>query len=407
MPAFDYIAVDSHGRKQKGVLEGDSARQIRQQLKDKGWLPVSVDAAANEQGRDEKTGGLLQSRRGMTAYELALVTRQLATLIQAGIPLEETLKAVARQSEKPATQSLLLAVRGKVLEGFPLAQSMASYPRAFPDLYRATVAAGEKSGHLDLVLQQLADYTENRYNTQKQIQGAMIYPIILTSLALLIVGGLLTYVVPDIVKVFSNSHQQLPVLTRGLIALSHGVKTSGPYLLVLLIAGGWLFKRFLATEKGRYLVDRWLLRLPLIRRMIRGANAARFASTLSILSRSGVPLVEGLHISAAVSSNWLIRDAIKEAAVKVTEGGSLSHSIEKSGFFPPMMVQMLRSGEAGGDLDAMLARAASMQERELSSLITTLVGLFEPLMLLVMAGVVLLIVLAIMLPIVSMNNLVH
>lgn len=406
MPAFDYVAVDAQGKKQKGVLDGDSARQIRQQLRDKGLLPVSVDPAAGEQTREEKTG-LMQSRKGLGAYELALVTRQMATLIQSGIPLEETLRAVARQTEKPATQSLLLAVRGKVVEGFPLAQSMAAYPRAFPDLYRATVAAGEKSGHLDLVLQQLADYTENRYTTQKQIQGAMIYPIILTTLAILIVTGLLAYVVPDIVKVFKNSHQELPALTRGLIALSNAVKGAGPYLLVLLVIGGWMFKRFIATDRGRYAVDRFLLRLPLVGRMVRGANAARFASTLSILSKSGVPLVEGLHISAAVSSNWLIRDAIKEAAHKVTEGGSLSHSIEKSGYFPPMMVQMLRSGETGGELDEMLGRAAAMQERELSSLITTLVGLFEPMMLLVMAGVVLLIVLAIMLPIVSMNNLVH
>lgn len=406
MPAFEFVAVDAQGRKQKGVLDGDSARQIRQQLREKNWLPVSVDPAAGEQTREEKTG-LMQSRKGLGAYELALVTRQMATLIQAGIPLEETLRAVARQTEKPATQSLLLAVRGKVVEGYPLAQSMAAYPRAFPDLYRATVAAGEKSGHLDLVLEQLADYTENRYTTQKQIQGAMIYPIILTTLAILIVVGLLTYVVPDIVKVFKNSHQELPALTRGLIGMSNFLKSAGPYLLVMLAIGGWLLKRFVNTERGRYAFDRLMLKLPLIGRMVRGANAARFASTLSILSKSGVPLVEGLHISAAVSSNWLIRDAIKDAALKVTEGGSLSNSIDKSGFFPPMMVQMLRSGETGGELDEMLGRAAAMQERELSALITTLVGLFEPLMLLVMAGVVLMIVLAIMLPIVSMNNLVH
>ncbi len=406
MPAFDFIAVDTDGRKQKGVLDADSARQVRQQLRDRGLLPVTVEPAASEQTREEKTG-LMQSRRGMGAFELALVTRQMATLIQAGIPLEETLRAVARQTEKPATQSLLLAVRGKVLEGFPLAQSMAGFPRAFPELYRATVAAGEKSGHLDLVLQQLADYTENRYTTQKQIQGAMIYPIILTTLAILIVVGLLTYVVPDIVKVFKNSHHELPALTRGLIALSNGVKSAGPYLLVLMILGGWMGKRFVSTDRGRYALDSLLLRLPLVGRMVRGANAARFASTLSILTKSGVPLVEGLHISASVSSNWWIRDAIKEAALKVTEGGSLGHAIEKSGYFPPMMVQMLRSGESGGDLDEMLGRAANMQERELSSLITTLVGLFEPMMLLVMAGVVLMIVLAIMLPIVSMNNLVH
>lgn len=406
MPAFDFIAVDAQGKKQKGVLEGDSSRQIRQQLRDKGWFPTSVEPASSEQSSTEKSS-FWQQGKGLTAYELALVTRQLATLIQAGIPLEETLKAVAKQSEKPAVQSLLLAVRGKVLEGYPLAQSFAAFPKAFPDLYRATVAAGEKSGHLDLVLQQLADYTENRFTTQKQIQGAMIYPIILTTLALAIVVGLLTYVVPDIVKVFSNSHQQLPALTRGLIATSNAVKTLGPFMLVALVFAGWLGHKTLKTEKGRYAFDAFVLRVPLVQRIAKGANAARFASTLSILSRSGVPLVEGLYIAAAVTSNWHVRDAILEAAVKVTEGGNLSNSLEKSRYFPPMMIQMLRSGETGGELDEMLARAAQMQDRELSSLITTMVGLFEPLMLLVMAGVVLIIVLAIMLPIVSMNNLVH
>ena len=218
MPAFDYIAVDAQGKKQKGVLEGDSSRQIRQQLREKGWIPSSVEAASSDQKSAAEKQPFWQTKKGLTAYELALVTRQLATLIQSGIPLEETLKAVAKQSEKPQVQSLLLAVRGKVLEGYPLAQSFAAFPKAFPDLYRATVAAGEKSGHLDLVLQQLADYTENRFATQKQIQGAMIYPIILTTLALAIVVGLLAYVVPDIVKVFTHSHQQLPFLTRALIA---------------------------------------------------------------------------------------------------------------------------------------------------------------------------------------------
>ena len=406
MPAFDYIALDAQGKKQKGVLEGDSARQIRQQLRDKGWFPTSVEAASSEQANNEKTP-FWQSSKGLTAYELALVTRQLATLIQAGIPLEETLKAVAKQSEKPQVQSLLLAVRGKVLEGYPLAQSFAAFPKAFPDLYRATVAAGEKSGHLDLVLQQLADYTENRFTTQKQIQGALIYPIILTTLAIAIVVGLLTYVVPDIVKVFTNSHQQLPFLTRALIAASNGVKTFAPLIVLVLVVGAWLFKKSLDTEKGRYAFDGFVLRVPLVSRISKGANAARFASTLSILSKSGVPLVEALYIAAAVASNWHIRDAILEAAVKVTEGGSISGSLEKSRYFPPMMIQMLRSGETGGELDEMLARSAQMQDRELSSLITTMVGLFEPLMLLVMAGVVLIIVLAIMLPIVSMNSLVH
>lgn len=404
MPAFEYVSVDASGRKQKGVLEADSARQVRQQLRDKGWLPVSVEPAAGEHKAEK--GALSFMRRGMSAYELALITRQLATLIQAGIPVEECLRAVSRQTERPGLQSLLLAVRARVIEGYTLAQSMSEFPQAFPDLYRATVAAGEKSGHLDLVLNQLADYTESRYDTQKKIQGALIYPIILTVLATLIVVGLLTYVVPDIVRVFDSSKHQLPLLTRGLIATSHIVKTLGPWLLLALVIAGFALRPMLKQEATRYRLHAWQLRLPLFGRLVRGANASRFASTLSILTRSGVPLVEALRIAAEVSSNLLIRDAIRRTAVKVTEGGSLNRSLEESGYFPPMMLQMIASGEQSGELDEMLSRAATMQEKELSSLITTLVGLFEPMMLLIMAGVVLLIVLAIMLPILSMNNLV-
>lgn len=404
MPAFEYVSVDSDGRKQKGVLEADSARQVRQQLRDKGWLPISVEAAAAEHKKATSRFSFL--RGGMSAYELALITRQLATLIQAGIPLEECLRAVSRQTERPGLQSLMLAVRARVIEGYTLAQSFSEFPQAFPALYRATVAAGEKSGHLDLVLNQLADYTESRYDTQKKIQGALIYPIILTLLAVGIVVGMLTYVVPDIVKVFDSSRQQLPLLTRGLIATSHFVRTVGPWLLLLSVVAGFMARPLLKKESTRYWIHGRLLRLPLIGKLVRGANAARFASTLSILTRSGVPLVEALRIAAEVSSNLLIRDAVRQAAVKVTEGGSLSRALEDSAYFPPMMMQMISSGEQSGELDEMLKRAATMQEKELGNLIATLVGLFEPMMLLMMAGVVLMIVLAIMLPILSMNNLV-
>lgn len=405
MPAFEFVSVDAAGRKQKGVLEADSARQVRQQLRDKGWLPVSVEPAAGEHKASARSSlGLF--RRGMSAWELALITRQLATLIQAGIPVEECLRAVSRQTERPALQSLLLAVRARVIEGYTLAQALSEFPQAFPELYRATVSAGEKSGHLDLVLNQLADYTEARYDLQKKIQGALIYPIILTFLATAIVMGLLTYVVPDIVKVFEGSKQELPLLTRGLIAASDFMKVAAPWLVLGMVAAALSFRRALRKEPFRYRVHAWQLRLPLFGKLVRGTNATRFASTLSILTRSSVPLVEALRIAAEVSSNLLIRDAIRQAAVKVTEGGSLSRALEECGYFPPMMMQMISSGEQSGELDEMLARGATMQEKELSSLITTLVGLFEPLMLLLMAGVVLLIVLAIMLPILSMNSLV-
>lgn len=402
MPAYQFIAVDSAGKQHKGVLEADSARQIRQQLRDKDWMPVQVEPVEEAKTTESAKGWFQKS---ISAYDLALLTRQLSVLIAASIPLEEALRSVAKQSEKAHVQSLLLSVRSRVLEGHSLANALRQAGR-FPPLYIATIAAGEKSGHLDLILNQLADYTENRFAMQKKIQGAMIYPLVLMLMSFLIIMGLMTYVVPDIVKVFANSDQALPLLTRGMMAASDFIRNFWPAMIIVTVVLMVLFVRFARTESGRYTIDRLTLRLPLFAKLSRGINSARFASTLSILTQSGVPLVEALHIGAAVSSNWLIRDAIETAAVKVTEGGNLATQLERSGYFPPMMVQMIRSGEASGELDNMLARAAVMQDREVTTLIGTLLALLEPLMLIFMAGIVLVIVLAVMLPIVNMNNLV-
>ncbi len=402
MPAYQFVAIDADGRQQKGVMEGDSARQIRQQLRDKTWIPVQVEPVEDNKAMME---GRKWFQRGLNAYDLALLTRQLSVLIAAGIPLEETLRAVARQSEKPHVQSLVHSVRSKVLEGHSLAQSLRMSGR-FPPLYIATIAAGEKSGHLDLILNQLADYTENRFAMQKKIQGAMTYPIVLMVMSFAIVMGLMTFVVPDIVKVFDHSDQALPFLTRMLMSISSFIKASWYLILIVLAAGIFFFVRFVRTETGRYALDRFILRMPIFGKLSRGINSARFASTLSILSQSGVPLVEGLHIGAAVSGNWLIRDAILLAAEKVTEGGTMATQLERSGFFPPMMVQMIRSGETSGEMENMLSRAAKMQDNEVNTQISTILALLEPAMLIFMAGIVMVIVMAVMLPIVNMNNLV-
>lgn len=403
MPAYQFTAVDSIGKQHKGVMEGDSARQIRQQLRDKSWMPVLVEPV--EENKTNEKGGQRWLKKGLSAYDLALVTRQLSVLIAAGIPLEEVLRAVAKQSEKRHVQSLLISVRSKVMEGHSLAQAFRQ-AGSFPPLFIATIAAGEKSGHLDLILNQLADYTENRFAMQKKIQGAMIYPVLLMVMSFAIIMGLMTYVVPDIVKVFANTKQALPLVTRILMGTSDFIRAAWPFMLVGSVVFVVLMLRFVRTEAGRYAMDRLTLRLPLLAKLSRGINSARFASTLSILTQSGVPLVEALHIGAAVASNWHIRDAIQQAAVKVTEGGALAIQLERSGYFPPMMVQMIRSGEASGELDNMLERAATMQDREVTTLISTLLALLEPLMLIFMAGIVLTIVMAVMLPIVNMNNLV-
>lgn len=401
MPAYQFTAIDASGKQQKGVLEGDSARQIRQQLRDKQWIPVQVEAIEQK----NKKQGSQWFQKKFTAYDLALMTRQLSVLVAAGIPLEETIRAVSKQNEKVHVQNLMSSVRSKVMEGHSLAQGMQQSGR-FPDLYIATIAAGERSGHLDLILDQLADYTENRFAMQKKIQAAMVYPIILMLMSFAIVMGLMTYVVPDIVKTFDQSKDALPWITVVLMKASDFIRQAWPFVLVFSGIGIFLLLRFLKTSAGHYAFDRLTLKLPLFGKLSRGINAARFASTLSILTQSGVPLVDALKIGGAVSNNWVIRDAVNAAAEKVTEGGNLATQLERSGYFPPMMVQMIKSGEASGELDRMLARASDMQDREVTTLISTLLALLEPLMLVLMAGIVLVIVIAVMLPIVNMNNMI-
>lgn len=398
MPAYHYKALDEQGTVQKGLLEGDSARQVRQQLRDKRWTPMEVGAVNDQQSRQQNR------YKKPSAYELALLTRQLSVLLAAGIPLEETLAAVAKQSPKNHIKSLMLAVRSHVLEGLSFARAL-QQATSFPPLYIATIAAGEKSGHLDLILNQLADYTENRFALQKKIQGAMVYPIVLMIMAVAVIMGLMSFVVPKIVKVFEQSEQALPLITQVVLAMSN-VITQWWWLMLLMIGGGaFSLYRLVQTPTGKLSLDSLVLKLPILARLSKGLNAARFASTLAILVRSGVPLIEALHIGAAVTTNLNIQRAIISAADRVTEGASLSSQLEKSAYFPPMMVQMIKSGENSGELENMLSRAATMQEAEATNFISTLLSLLEPLMLVLMGVVVMIIVMAVMLPIVNMNDL--
>lgn len=402
MPAYQYTAVDEQGKQQKGVLEAESAKQIRQQLREKSLLPIEVAVVEKTDAKEGNLNNLFKKR--INATDLALMTRQLSVLIAAAIPLEEAIKAVAKQTEKNHVKALLLSVRSKVLEGFSLAKALES-SGGFPQLYITTIAAGEKSGHLDLIMSQLADYTENRSAMQKKIQGAMVYPILLAMMSFAVVIGLMTFVVPDIVKVFSQSEQALPTVTVVVMAMSAFIQKAWWLMLIAFIVCVFGFVKFIKTESGRYAFDGLVLRVPLIRKLSRGINASRFASTLAILVRSGVPLVEALKIGAAVSTNVHIKDAVNTAAEKVTEGGNLSSQLERSSYFPPMMIQMIRSGENSGELENMLKRASDMQENEVSSLIGTILALLEPIMLVIMGIIVLVIVLAVMLPIVNMNSL--
>lgn len=403
MAAFEFRALDQNGRQQKGVLEADSARQVRQQLRDKGWTPLAVELSVERQNRRV---GFWRRGASLSAGDLALVTRQLATLIQSGIPVEEALYAVSQQTEKTKIRSMMMAIRAKVLEGYSLADSLGEFPNAFPTLFRATVAAGEHAGHMDLVLERLADYTEARQASRQKIQLAAIYPIILSLVAVGIVVFLLGYVVPDIITVFVNNGQELPTITKVLLAVSGFITDYGLFVLLVLVLLGLGFSWMMRKDGFRFRVHRAFLEMPFVRRLSRGLNTARFASTLSILTSSGVPLVDAMKIAGEVLSNDCLKASVLEAGQKVREGGSLYKSLEQTGYFPPMMLHMIASGESSGELDEMLERTARNQDNNLQSLISTMVGLFEPIMLLVMGVVVLVIVMAIMLPILKMSNLV-
>lgn len=405
MAAFEYTALNPKGREEKGVLEGESVRQVRQVLRDKGMAPLSVIATKEEKKNSDSLFAEL-FKPSLSVRELALITRQIATLIAASLPVEECLLAVSKQSENPRIQSMLLAVRGKVMEGFSLANSLAEYPRAFPNLYRATVAAGESAGHLDLVLNRLADFTESQQESRSRIQQAMVYPAILFFLTISILAGLLGYVVPDIVKVFADTGQDLPTLTIFIISLSEFVTDFGIFVLLAFILAVFAARKALQSPAIRLSWDQKILHLPLIAKMSRGMNTAQFASTLSILSASGVPLVDAMRIAGQVLSNTFLRQKVSEATLKVSEGTSLNVALEQSGYFPPMMLHMIASGESSGQLDDMLSRVANSMQQDVELLLGVLLSLFGPFMLLLMGGAVFTIVMAILLPIINLNQLV-
>lgn len=404
MGAFEFTALDEGGRERKGVLEADTPRQIRQQLREKGWAPLAVAEVKQQEARRQISSPLL--RRRISAVDLALITRQFATLIRSGLPVEEALQTLSRQTEKPRLKSLLMAVRSRVMEGHALATAFEDFPHVFPDLYRATVAAGEQSGYLDAVLERLADYTESRQTLHQKTMLALIYPLIVMGVSLLVVVFLMVYVVPEIVQVFEGIGQKLPLLTRSLIATSDFIRDNGIVLLVGIAAAVAALRALLRRSGPKRQLHRFLLRLPMIGRLVRGLNTARFARTLSILTGSGVPVLEALRISATVVGNLPMRAAVEEGARRVREGTALHTALEHSGYFPPMTVHLIASGESSGKLDEMLERAAASQEREMEVLITTITEMFGPLLILVMGGIVLVIVLAILLPIFDLNQLV-
>lgn len=402
MGAFEYTALDAQGRERRGVLEGDASRQIRQQLREQGLTPLSVEAVQQREARNKKT---IFYRR-ISSTDLALITRQWATLVGSGLPIDEALATVARQTEKPRLKSMMAAVRSRVMEGHTLAVALSDYPNVFSELFRSTVSAGEQSGHLDVVLERLADYTETRQQLSQKIMLALIYPTILTVVAFLVVAFLMAVVVPQVVGVFENTGAELPLVTVMLIGLSDFLRDYGILILIIIFGAVGLFYYLYRIENFRRKIHRSLLNFPVIRRLVKGLETARFARTFSILVASGVPVLDGMRISAQVITNLPMREAVNEAASRVREGSGIHLALGSCGYFPPMMVNLIASGEASGNLEEMLDRSASGQEREVETLIAGTMGLFEPLLIVAMGGIVLFIVTAILLPIFNMNQLI-
>lgn len=405
MSAYEYSALDARGRQQKGLIEGDTQRQVRQTLRERGLTPLDIKEVS--ESRAQRRQGFMLKRSGsFTSAELSLFARQLATLTRSGLPLDEALAAVSQQSESKRVQRVTLGVRSRVTEGNSLARALSEFPGAFPTLFRATIEAGEQAGKLDAVLERLADYAERSQALRSKVMQATVYPVILTVVAIGVVTLLMTYVVPKVVGVFDSLGAELPPLTRGLIATSAFLQHYGLYLAIAIAGSIFLFVRALRNEDFRRGYHRRVLRLPLIGRLARGANTGRFMRTLGILFGSGVPILDAMRIGSQVVTNMPMRDAIDAATLSVREGTPVNKALAASNLFPPITVHLIASGESSGRLDEMLDRAAEQQEREVETLVAAMMGLLEPLLIVTMGGIVFCIVMAILLPIFDLNQLV-
>lgn len=405
MAAYEFKAIDKKGKQTKGIQEADTPRQVRQILRERGLTPIEVSASAEKVKSGSKKGGFSFQRK-ISTPELALITRQLSTLVASSMPIEESLKAVGEQTDKPKLKSMVLAVRGRVLEGYTLADSMREFPHIFDDLFCAMVAAGEKSGHLEKVLDRLADYTEQRQQMRSKMMQALIYPLMLTLVAVGVVSILLTSVVPQVVSQFEHMGQDLPGSTQFLIASSDFLRDFGLYILLFFVFGFIGLKQYLRNDKNQLKFDRVLLSVPVVGKVSKELNTARFARTLSILNASAVPLLEGMQIAGEVLSNLFAREKVGEATDFVREGTSLGAALTNTKLFPPMMLHMIASGERSGELDEMLERAADNQDKQFSAQVNVALGVFEPALVVTMAGVVLFIVAAILQPMLALNNMV-
>lgn len=400
MAAFRYEAVDATGRARRGMLDAANVRAVRDQLRGDGLFPTAIEPAVSIAARRSEATRLPSTL-------LALTTRQLATLVASGMPLDQALAAVVEQSDHPTAARIFEAIREQVAAGEPLAAAMSRFPRTFSELYRGLVAVGGETGQLGGVLERLADYLESREALRNKFTMALIYPALITVVALAVIAALMLYVVPQIVGVYQQSRQALPWLTRALIATSDFLRATGWYWIGAAALGAIAAMLLLRREHWRVRWHAALLRTPLIGKVLSGLDTARFASTLAILTGSGAPLLRALETAAAVIWARPIRRAAHAVAGHVREGVTLSRSLATERVFPPLLVHLVANGEQSGQLPAMLARAAREQEDNVERRLTWLAALVQPMLIVIMGAIVLVLVLAVMLPIVSMNQLIR
>lgn len=416
MAAFRFEAIDINGKVSQGVVEADSLKLARTRLRDMGLAPVKVESLNDQQqsqtatrqtGVAESGTGPLFRRNKISSYDLSQFTRQLSILLNAGLNIEHSLAATAEQIEKKELKELLLSIRADVMAGNSLSRAMMSYPAVFDDTYCAIISAGEQSGELPLVLDRLASYIESRHVLRQKVIAAFIYPALITLTSILVVGALLIYVVPQIVTVFQQSKQALPLLTVAMIFISDVLRSIWLYLLAVIIIATLLVNRALQNKTYRHLIDVQLLKLPIIGKLILSINTAKFANTLAILVGSGVPIITALHGAARSTPLLPMKQAILDAINLVKDGGNLSRALKESLLFPPVLIHLIANAEQTGNLEHMLDSAATQQENEVNHKIVILTSLLEPVLIIVMGGIVMLIVLAVMLPIIQINQLIH
>jgi general secretion pathway protein F len=404
MATFKYKGFDILGKNRIGVITADSPRMARQILKEKGLTILHIEQSIVNQ---EKRTGFNRLKKPVSSLELSLITRQFAILLNSGLSVEQALNALIDQLEDQLQKSIMMGVREEIISGKPLATAMRKFPNVFPDVYCSLIHAGEQSGSLASVMTKLADYSDRTRELTNKIMMAMLYPIIVTFVAITMIVALLVYVVPQIVKVFESSKQELPFLTKGMIFISDSLRSYGLFILLAIIVVGFSFKNMLKNHEFKLKFHKKLLELPVAGKLFINIDVARFTHTLSLLLTSGVPMIAALEASRDTISNYMMKNAIDRALKSVKEGISLAISLGNEKAFPPVVIHLIASGEKSGNLDSLLAQAGSHQELELSHRSQLLTGILEPLLILVMGGVVLLIVIAILLPILNMNNLVN